>query len=174
MAHRAFTSTSWKVGMLNNNRILILGGMYWLCCTEFIHWDIRLVSVSFPVPRRVLIWVCMQELKMLVENPPYWISALLYFDQIVEDVVFFFTGNCITGYTALHWKSSYICSFLYSFVLNYVIDEGVSPLGKTTFQSRLQACKHLGMVCGLQLSIILCFKNCGFSTICNLITFNGA
>lgn len=31
------------------------------------------------------------------------------------------------------------------FVLNYVIDEGVSPLGKTTFQSRLQACKHLGM-----------------------------
>lgn len=34
-----------------------------------------------------------------------------------------------------------------SFVLNYVIDEGVSPLGKTIFQSRLQACKHLGMVC---------------------------
>ncbi|CAH3015531.1 unnamed protein product, partial [Porites evermanni] len=31
------------------------------------------------------------------------------------------------------------------FVLHYVIDEGVSPLGKTTFQSGLQASKHLGM-----------------------------
>lgn len=45
-------------------------------------------------------------------------------------------------------------SFLYSFVLNYVIDEGVSPLGKTTFQSRLQACKHLGMVCWLQFLLL--------------------
>ncbi|XP_067054728.1 transforming growth factor-beta receptor-associated protein 1-like [Acropora muricata] len=31
------------------------------------------------------------------------------------------------------------------FVLHYVIDEGVSPLGKTTFQSGLQSSKHLGM-----------------------------
>lgn len=31
------------------------------------------------------------------------------------------------------------------FVLHYIIDEGVSPLGKTTFQSGLQASKHLGM-----------------------------
>ena len=37
--------------------------------------------------------------------------------------------------------------FINSFVLHYIIDEGVSPLGKTTFQSGLQSCKHLGMVC---------------------------
>ena len=63
---------SWHIGLLQLNVrpgklecliiILILGGMHWLCCTEFIHWDIRLVSVLLPAHGRVLIWVCMQEL----------------------------------------------------------------------------------------------------------------
>lgn len=73
---------------------------------------------------------------------------MLYIDQTV--VAVFRCYYFVTSYAVLHWKSWLHFFIFVSFVLNYVIDEGVSPLGKTTFQSRLQACKHLGMVCWLQ------------------------
>ena len=86
-------------------------------------------------------------------GPADWISTLnIYFDQIVVRCCFLvYCFRIIIVLKVIQHCTEKaliaICSFLNSFVLNYVIDEGVSPLGKTTFQSRLQACKHLGMVC---------------------------